>query len=207
MNGDLISRKALIEKMFPYGMPDNGNYGINARAVMKAVMEAAAVEAEPVVCCWNPEKLDKVIAGLKGCVACICSNCEYFDHESSTACTERLMVDALEVIGDLSKDKETLHRINEDWRSEVARLHERIDEARVVGAKLSEVAVACEKPRTRYEWIRSLSPMQMVNWIYHMKTVCDCCDRQYVCGVPDDEVTEEYCLEHILLWLGREVSE
>ena len=51
MNGDLISRKALIEKMFPYGMPDGGNYGINARAVMKAVTETVAVEAEPVVRC------------------------------------------------------------------------------------------------------------------------------------------------------------
>lgn len=49
MNGDLISRKALIKKMFPYGMPDGGNYGINARAVMEALTKAAAVEAEPVV--------------------------------------------------------------------------------------------------------------------------------------------------------------
>lgn len=47
MNGDLISRKALIEKMFPYGMPDGGNYGINARAVMEALTKAVAVEAEP----------------------------------------------------------------------------------------------------------------------------------------------------------------
>ena len=49
MNGDLISRKALLGKMFPYGMPDNGNYGINARAVRDAVVAAKAVEAEPVV--------------------------------------------------------------------------------------------------------------------------------------------------------------
>lgn len=49
MNGDLISRKALLGKLFPYGMPDGGNYGINARAVRDAVVGAKAVEAEPVV--------------------------------------------------------------------------------------------------------------------------------------------------------------
>ena len=35
----LISREALIKKIFPYGMPDNGNYSINAKAVMKAITE------------------------------------------------------------------------------------------------------------------------------------------------------------------------
>ena len=44
MSDDLISRKALLGKMFPYGMPDNGNYGINARAVRDAVVGAKAVE-------------------------------------------------------------------------------------------------------------------------------------------------------------------
>ena len=39
-SGDiLISREALIKKIFPYGMPDDGNYPINAKAVMKAIME------------------------------------------------------------------------------------------------------------------------------------------------------------------------
>ena len=36
----LISREALIKKIFPYGMPDDGNYSINAKAVMKAIMES-----------------------------------------------------------------------------------------------------------------------------------------------------------------------
>lgn len=30
-------RKRLIKKLFPLGMPDNGNYGINAKAVRMAV--------------------------------------------------------------------------------------------------------------------------------------------------------------------------
>ena len=49
MSDDLISRSKLLAKMFPYGMPDNGNYGINARAVRDAVVAAKTVEAEPVV--------------------------------------------------------------------------------------------------------------------------------------------------------------
>ena len=40
MNGDLISREALIKKIFPYGMPDNGNYSINAKAVREAIEKA-----------------------------------------------------------------------------------------------------------------------------------------------------------------------
>ena len=44
MSGDLISRDDLIKKIFPYGMPDGGNYPINAKAVMKAILEAKAVE-------------------------------------------------------------------------------------------------------------------------------------------------------------------
>ena len=44
MNDDLISREALIKKIFPYGMPDDGNYPINAKAVMKAILEAEAVK-------------------------------------------------------------------------------------------------------------------------------------------------------------------
>lgn len=44
MSDDLISREDLIKKIFPYGMPDDGNYPINAKAVMKAIMEAEAVK-------------------------------------------------------------------------------------------------------------------------------------------------------------------
>jgi hypothetical protein len=41
---DLISREALIKKIFAYGMPDDGNYPINAKAVMEAIMEVEAVD-------------------------------------------------------------------------------------------------------------------------------------------------------------------
>ena len=54
-------------------------------------------------------ELEKVIAGLKGCIACICSNCEY----GGEMCTERLLTDALDVIVRLREE-------NRDLRREVA---------------------------------------------------------------------------------------
>ena len=33
-----VSREALIKKIFPCGMPDDGNYSINAKAVAKAIL-------------------------------------------------------------------------------------------------------------------------------------------------------------------------
>lgn len=48
MHSDLISRSALLKRIFPYGMPDDGNYGINAKAVQKAILDAPAVNTEEV---------------------------------------------------------------------------------------------------------------------------------------------------------------
>ena len=42
--GESVSREALIKKIFPYGMPDDGNYSINAKAVMEAILKAETVE-------------------------------------------------------------------------------------------------------------------------------------------------------------------
>ena len=44
MSEGLISREALIKKIFPYGMPDDGNYPINAKAVMEAILKAESVK-------------------------------------------------------------------------------------------------------------------------------------------------------------------
>ena len=49
--GEYIERSALIKKLFPYGMPDNGNYGINAKAVRVAVERAPAADVVEVVRC------------------------------------------------------------------------------------------------------------------------------------------------------------
>lgn len=40
-----IDSEALKKKIFPYGMADNGNYGINAKSVMVAIEDAPAVDA------------------------------------------------------------------------------------------------------------------------------------------------------------------
>ena len=82
MTGDLISRKALISKMYPYGMPDGGNYGINARAVRDAVMNAPAVEAEPVVHAhWVGTQYDGYADGCPVYDLWECSECRE-EHES-----------------------------------------------------------------------------------------------------------------------------
>ena len=47
MSEDLVSRSDLLKKIFPYGMPDDGNYPINAKAVMKAILEAEPVKRAP----------------------------------------------------------------------------------------------------------------------------------------------------------------
>lgn len=46
-----IDSEALKKKIFPYGMADNGNYGINAKSVMVAIEDAPAVDAVEVVRC------------------------------------------------------------------------------------------------------------------------------------------------------------
>lgn len=46
-----IDSEALKKKIFPYGMPDNGNYGINAKSVMVAIEKAPIVNAVDVVRC------------------------------------------------------------------------------------------------------------------------------------------------------------
>ncbi len=119
---------------------------------------------------------------------------------------ERLLGQAREEVLDLRKDIETLNRINEDWRDEVARLHQRIVEARDLGAKTAPVAEAAVKPGTNYVRIAKMGPWALADWIFRTGTICECCVRQGVCGIPEELVTEEYCLEHILMWLAQEVE-
>jgi len=57
--------------------------------------------------------------------------------------------------------------------------------------------------KTNYDRIRRMSPLEMANWLYGMRTLCDCCAKHYICGIPEDEVSEEYCLENVILWLGQ----
>lgn len=113
---------------------------------------------------------------------------------------ERLLANAEE-------DKRTLTRINEDWRDEVDRLHKEVTKARDLGAKLADVAAGSQAPGSNYQKILKLAPWEMATWILGTATVCDCCDRHGSCGIPEEEVTDVYCLEHIMRWLSEEVAE
>lgn len=48
---EYIKREALLKKLFPYGMPDNGNYGVNAKAVRVTVEKMPAADVVEVVRC------------------------------------------------------------------------------------------------------------------------------------------------------------
>ena len=102
---------------------------------------------------------------------------------------------------DLRKDIGTLSRINADWRAEVGRLHKRIDDARAEGMRVSGIA---EKPGTNYQKLVKMGPFALADWIYREVRPCECCDHYGMCGIPEDEVNDEYCLEHILMWLAQE---
>lgn len=160
------------------------------------------------------EKLDKVIAGLTECSRGgerNCYECVYWDYYDY-ACVQALRREALDVIealraerDDLRKDNRVLNRIHEDWGLEMARLFDKISEARIQGAQLAPVAASCEKPGTNFERIHNMSPMALADWICRME-VCRCCDRKFNCGMPMEEVTDDYCTEHILMWLAQEVE-
>jgi len=47
--------------------------------------------------------------------------------------------------------------------------------------------------KTNYDRIRRMSPLEMANWLYGMRTLCDCCAKHCICGIPEDEVSEEVC--------------
>lgn len=59
---------------------------------------------------------------------------------------------------------------------------------------------------TNYQKIKNMGPLHLTEWILKTVHPCECCDKQGVCGIPEDEVNDEYCAEHILLWLMQEVS-
>lgn len=120
-----------------------------------------------------------------------------------TADMVTMAADRLEsLVGDI----ETLTRINEDWKNEVARLYGEITKARDLGANLAGVAAGSQAPGSNYQKILRMGPWEMATWIMGTGTVCDCCDRHGSCGIPEEEVTDVYCLEHIMRWLSEEVQ-
>jgi hypothetical protein len=68
-----IDSEALKKKIFSYGMPDNGNYGINAKSVMVAIENAPAVDAVEVVRCKDCVNYEERFGG--------CGYCWHWDYE------------------------------------------------------------------------------------------------------------------------------
>ena len=60
---------------------------------------------------------------------------------------------------------------------------------------------------TNYRKIKNMGPLHRTEWILKTVHPCECCDKQGVCGIPEDEVNDEYCAEHILLWLMQEAKD
>lgn len=70
------------------------------------------------------EKINKVIAGLRGCVAGNCSNCDYTDSDCGR---DRLMKDAADLIEQLEMDLEVTRMNLADARSELNRLENEVE--------------------------------------------------------------------------------
>lgn len=62
-------------------------------------------------------------------------------------------------------------------------------------------------PLTNYDYIRDMNIEGLVEYLFDTKTPCNWCDKHYVCGIPDTEVTDEYCKTNIRKWLEQEVSD
>ena len=182
------------------------------------------------------EKLDKVIAGLSGCICGLCSNCDYGDTDCHR---DRLMEDALELLkeyrglrslpedmmyegalsawclgyADECRDRgdndaydvlrQVYHRLERlEGNLKIARAERdaaRAKLARVIGER--EAEWLAESPGTNYQKIKNMGPLHLTEWILKTVHPCECCDKQGVCGVPEDQVDDEYCSEHILAWL------
>lgn len=167
------------------------------------------------------EKLNKVIAGLECCGEDDrCLSCPYKDvgHPNDLDCLKMLAKDALEKLRwmdtmkgarlelarrcrELEEENERLRRKLKYARTERDLAREKL--ARITGER---EAAWLSGSQTNYQKIKNMGPLHMVEWILKTVHPCECCDKQGVCGIPEDEVNDEYCAEHILLWLMQEVE-
>ena len=78
---EYIERGALIEKMFPIGMPNNGKYPINAKAVRTAIEQVPAADVVEVVRCKDCKWWHKGgCAFRKDCTADLPSADDFCSH-------------------------------------------------------------------------------------------------------------------------------
>ena len=73
---EYIEREALLKKMFPYGMMNDGNYGINAKAAKIAIEKMPAADVVEV-------------SGLTPCDVCMYSPSSSGDGKPCAMCVAR----------------------------------------------------------------------------------------------------------------------
>ena len=73
MPKEYIEREALINKIFPIGMVDDGRYAIPAKAVKTAIDDTPAADVVEVVRCKDCKHIEMVI-DLIGDYHCYCGN-------------------------------------------------------------------------------------------------------------------------------------
>ena len=109
-------------------------------------------------------------------------------------------------VAELLEVADRLKSLDKRWkiarleRDQARQMRERAE--RLLGAVRSAEVVS----GTNYQKIKNMGPLHLTEWILKTVHPCECCDKQGVCGIPEDEVNDEYCAEHILLWLMQEAE-
>lgn len=129
--------------------------------------------------------LPEVMRCLELCYRDECENCDYCGH----GCSEMLGMDALFWLKELRSENESLHWNLKNARDDLNRIREKLPQG-----------------RTNYARIKNMTPLRLTEWVMKVLAPCECCDKQGVCGIPEDEVNDEYCAEHILAWLMQEAE-
>lgn len=73
VNNDLISRSALLKRIFPYDVVDKREYSINAKAVEKAILDAPTARSQKTVITlhgYNAEALTLIAEMLRNKLIC-----------------------------------------------------------------------------------------------------------------------------------------
>lgn len=167
--------------------------------------------------------LPELIAALEECDGGDkCAACAY--NDVGDGCGNVMEMDALFWLKELRSDNERLSKrwtearndlIDEQMRSRdyekkvlIARAERDTARRKVseLEARLLREAECLPGPRTNYRKIKNMGPLHFADWIMRTVAPCECCDKQGVCGIPEDEVNDEYCAEHILLWLMQEAE-
>lgn len=136
-------------------------------------------------------ELEKLISGLEHCQDKDrgCEGCPYFEYDG---CESRLHRDNVDRLRWTVKLMEAIVELGQEYNK--------------LEKELKLVRAAEVASGTNYQKIKNMGPLHMVEWILKTVHPCECCDKQGVCGIPQDEVNDEYCAEHILLWLMQEVE-